>query len=130
MPHLSHRSKPPLYRATALLSFLLCAGSLGAAQTARTPSTEVEKRVEAILSGMTLEEKLRIFGGINDFYIQAIPRLGLPALRMSDGPRGVHDYGPTSAYPAGILLAEPGDFAILVGSSSAKIELQGNFTLK
>ena len=26
--------------------------------------------------------------------------------------------------------AEPGDFAILAGSSSAKIELRGNFTLK
>jgi Glycosyl hydrolase family 3 N terminal domain len=43
------------------------------------------------------------------FYIRAIPRLGLPALRMSDGPMGVHDYGETTAYPAGIALAASWD---------------------
>ena len=65
----------------------------------------MEKRVEALLSKMTLEEKITLIGGVNDFYICALPRLGLPALRMSDGPLGVHDYGETTAYPAGIALA-------------------------
>jgi beta-glucosidase len=122
MPDLEHRSKSLLYRATALLSFLLSAGSLPAAQTTETRSAEVEKRVEAILNKMTLEEKLTIIGGINDFYIQAIPRLGLTALRMSDGPLGVHDYGPTTAYPAGILLAASWDTALArrVGESMGK----------
>ena len=58
---------------------------------------------------MNRDEKLTIIGGINDFYIQAIPRLGLPVLVMSDGPLGVDDYGPTTAYPAGILLAATWD---------------------
>jgi beta-glucosidase len=97
------------HRAAALLFFLLCATPLVTAQTAQISGKEVESRVEAILSKMTLDEKLTIIGGINDFYIQAIPRLGLPALRMSDGPLGVHDYGPTTAYPAGILLAATWD---------------------
>jgi beta-glucosidase len=70
---------------------------------------EVERRVEALLSKMTLEEKITLIGGINDFYIRALPSLGLPTLRMSDGPLGVHDYGETTAYPAGIALAASWD---------------------
>jgi beta-glucosidase len=75
-----------------------------------TPSkADVEKRVDSILSQLTQEEKLTIIGGINDFYTRPIPRLGIPALRMSDGPMGVHDYGLTTAYPAGIALAASWD---------------------
>jgi beta-glucosidase len=75
-----------------------------------TPSNaDAEKRAEVILGKMTLDEKLEIIGGINDFYTRPIPRLGIPALRMSDGPVGVHDYGLTTAYPAGIALAASWD---------------------
>src|SRR6202166_5135879 len=75
-----------------------------------TPSkVGVEKRVDSILSKMTLAEKIEIIGGINDFYTRPIPRLGIPSLRMSDGPMGVHDYGLTTAYPAGIALAASWD---------------------
>ncbi len=75
-----------------------------------TPSkTDVEKRVNSILSKMTVDEKIEIIGGINDFYTRPIPRLGIPPLKMSDGPMGVHDYGLTTAYPAGIALAASWD---------------------
>ena len=78
--------------------------------TQTAPSkTDVEKRVDSILSQMTQEEKITVIGGINDFYTRPIPRLGIPALRMSDGPMGVHDYGLTTAYPAGIALAASWD---------------------
>ena len=74
------------------------------------PSTiEVEKRVDSILGKMTLEEKIEIIGGINDFFTRPNARLGIPALKMSDGPMGVHDYGLTTAYPAGIALAASWD---------------------
>ena len=83
------------------------------AQTAlaQTPPsrTEIERRVDSLLDKMTVDEKIEIIGGINDFYTRAIPRLGVPALRMSDGPMGVHDYGLTTAYPAGIALAASWD---------------------
>jgi beta-glucosidase len=88
-----------------------------------TPSkADVEKRVDSILSKMTLEEKVEIVGGINDFYTRPIPRLGIPSLRMSDGPMGVHDYGLTTAYPAGIALAASWDteLALRVGTSMGK----------
>jgi beta-glucosidase len=109
MPNFSPPSKSVPYRAGLLILGLLSAVSWAAAQTARSSDVEVERRVDAILSKMTLDEKLTIIGGIDDFYIRGLPRLGLPALRMSDGPLGVHDYGPTTAYPAGIALAASWD---------------------
>src|SRR6202022_2588790 len=79
-------------------------------------------RVDGLLAKMTLDEKVKLIGGTNDFYIQGIPRLRLPALRMSDGPLGVHDYGATTAYPAGIALAASWDtdLARRVGESMGK----------
>ncbi len=72
-------------------------------------SADVEKRVDSILSQMTIEEKIEMIGGINDFYTRPIPRLRIPSLKMSDGPMGVHDYGLTTAYPASIALAASWD---------------------
>ena len=79
------------------------------AQTGRVSRAEAEKRADALLAQMTLDEKLTLIGGVNDFYTQAIPRLGIPQFRMSDGPLGVHDYGATTAYPATIALAASWD---------------------
>ena len=50
-----------------------------------------------------------MIGGVPNMFTHAFPRLGIPMLRMSDGPLGVHDYGPTTAYPAGIALAASWD---------------------
>ena len=98
-----------LLRASLIIFVMLCSAVWTVAQSMHQSSAEVERRVEALLGNMTLEEKITLIGGINDFYTRAIPRLGLPALRMSDGPMGVHDYGETTAYPAGIALAATWD---------------------
>jgi beta-glucosidase len=90
--------------------FLLLA-QFGVAQAASSKA-DIEKRVDSILEKMTIEEKVEIIGGINDFYTRPIPRLGIPPLKMSDGPMGVHDYGLTTAYPAGIALAASWDVAL------------------
>ena len=86
----------------------LCMTQVGMAQ-AVSSKTDVEKRVDSILGKMTIDEKIEIIGGISDFYTRPIPRLGIPSLRMSDGTMGVHDYGLTTAYPAGIALAASWD---------------------
>ncbi len=80
-----------------------------AAQSSPISKTDVDKRVASLLSQMTLEEKIELIGGINTFYTQPIARLGIPSLKMSDGPMGVHDYGLTTAYPAGTSLAASWD---------------------
>ncbi len=64
-----------------------------------------DRRAEKILGQMTLEEKLAYIGGIHAMSIRPIPRLGLPEIRMSDGPLGVRQDTPSPRYPAGIALA-------------------------
>lgn len=46
-----------------------------------------------------------MLGGVDDFFIRGIPRLGLPPLKMADGPLGVRNYGPATAMAGGIALA-------------------------
>jgi beta-glucosidase len=75
------------------------------AQSSAPSSAAVEQRVNDIVSKMTLEQKLDYIGGYHDFYIRAVPQAGLPALKMSDGPVGVRNYGPSTTYAAGIALA-------------------------
>ncbi len=67
------------------------------------------KRAESVLHEMSLEEKIDYMGGSDGFYIRGIPRLGIPAIRMADGPVGVRNDGPAPAYPASIALAASWD---------------------
>ncbi len=73
---------------------------------------DVEGRVEELLQKMTLEEKIDLLSGRRDFYTQAIDRLGIPALKMADGPMGVRNYGHSTAFPAGVGLAATWDTAM------------------
>jgi beta-glucosidase len=68
-----------------------------------------DSRVDAILAKMTLEQKIDYIGGVDGFYVRAMPELGVPALRMADGPMGVRNYGPATAMPGGINLAATWD---------------------
>ncbi len=67
------------------------------------PSCPVEKRVEDLLSRMSLKEKIALLSG-KGFEVPENPRLGIPALKMSDGPAGVR-WGKSTAFPAPIALA-------------------------
>src|SRR5579864_5549235 len=102
----SHVPMTTSVRKLAVILFLLSRCLV--AQTAAA-KVEVEKRVDSLLDKMTTEEKIELIGGINDFYTRPVSRLGIPSLRMSDGPMGVHDFGLTTAYPAGIALAASWD---------------------
>src|ERR1700730_9831862 len=113
----------PISGTGLLLVVVLFFGFGLAVKAQQNPSkAEIDKRVEALLGKLTLEEKITLIGGINDFYTRPVSRVGIPSFRMSDGPTGVHDYGPTTAYPAGILLAASWDtdLARRVGISMGK----------
>jgi len=68
-------------------------------------TADVEKRVEDLLGRMTLEEKIDMIGGHKEFFILPNERLGIPAIKMADGPLGVRNYGEATAFPAGIAIA-------------------------
>jgi beta-glucosidase len=71
----------------------------------KDPKAPVEERVRDLLSKMTLEEKIDMLGGVEDFYIRPSERLGIPKIKMADGPLGVRNYGKATAFPAGIAFA-------------------------
>jgi beta-glucosidase len=71
--------------------------------------------VEQLLSAMTLDEKLAMLHGTGDpepavglssaGYVPPLPRLGIPPLRLADGPAGIRTTAPATALPAPVALA-------------------------
>jgi beta-glucosidase len=61
--------------------------------------------VEAIVSKMTLEEKIDLLGGVDGFFTRGVPRLNVPRFKMADGPLGVRNFGPDTTVAGGIALA-------------------------
>src|SRR5947209_9957678 len=98
-----------LCTAVAVLSLVFNVSAPAIAQTSATQppqsSSDVERRVEAILARMTLEEKIDMLGGVDGFFVRGYERLGLPRLKMADGPLGVRNYGPATAMAGGVSLA-------------------------
>ncbi|MGB7759879.1 MAG: hypothetical protein WBL61_08625, partial [Bryobacteraceae bacterium] len=79
---------------TSAIPVLVCAAVFAVPLIAA--SSDTEKRVNDILSRMTTEEKIDLIGGVDGFYIRAIPRVGLPKLKTSDGPIGTRNDGPAT----------------------------------
>src|SRR5580658_2947765 len=71
-------------------------------------SPEIEARINSLLAKLTLEEKIDLIGGVDSFYVRANEKIGLPRLRMADGPVGVRNYGPSTVF-GGIGLAAAWD---------------------
>ncbi len=90
----------------------------------KNPNLSVEQRVEDLLRRMTLEEKIEMLGGTG-FTTQPIARLGIPALKMDDGPLGVR-WGRATAFPAGTCMAASWDASMIykVGQAIAQ-EVKG-----
>ena len=68
-----------------------------------------EDWIETTLARLTLAEKVSLLAGANFWETVAIDRLGIPSVKMTDGPNGargsVTENGPTAAvFPAGIAL--------------------------
>ena len=76
-------------------------------QIYKDKNAPIEKRVNNLLSLMTLEEKILMLGGTG-FTTQPIERLGIPSLNMADGPLGVR-WDNSTAFPSGIAMSSTWD---------------------
>ncbi|HWD37631.1 MAG TPA: glycoside hydrolase family 3 C-terminal domain-containing protein [Fimbriimonas sp.] len=74
-------------------------------------SESIESRVDDLVRRMTLEEKISLCHGATDFATAAIPRLGIPSYKFSDGPNGVrYPWNvPTTSFATGVSMASTWD---------------------
>jgi beta-glucosidase len=89
----------------------------------KNPALPVDRRVEDLLARMTLREKADMLSGSGWMESQPNSRLGIPAIKMADGPMGVRNWRGSSAvtnaastvpvtstaFPAGIGMASSWD---------------------
>src|SRR5437660_9874583 len=84
--------------------------------------------VEALLRQMTVQEKVAMLAGTNMWYTVPVERLGIPSLKMTDGPNGARGAGgftggvKAACFPAGISLASTWDTNLIerVGQALAR----------
>ncbi|CEL06430.1 hypothetical protein ASPCAL09607 [Aspergillus calidoustus] len=70
--------------------------------------------VDAVLSQLTLDEKVALISGSDPWHTASIPRLNIPRIRVTDGPNGVRGTRffngvPAACFPCGTALAATWD---------------------
>jgi beta-glucosidase len=123
-------------------ALILCTAILSIAQNQtssdippyKNPSLPVERRVQDLLGRMTLQEKVAMLSGAD--WMQSVPnaRLGIPSIKMADGPLGIRSWaGPsaetnamvsknkvmTTAFPAGVAMAATWDTDLVQSEGQA-----------
>ena len=71
------------------------------------PKAPLEARTQDLFNRLTLEEKVSLMAGATYFALPEIARLGVPSLRMTDGPTGVRSNVGQAAtvFPVAVALA-------------------------
>jgi beta-glucosidase len=73
-----------------------------------TESVEDEGRIERLLEQLTVEESIRLVSGSDTWHTAEIDRLGIPALKVTDGPSGARGatFGSvtSASFPCGSAL--------------------------
>ncbi len=82
-------------------------GSRAGGETFRDSAQPLEVRIADLLSRLTLEEKVSLMAGSAAFTLMGIERLGIPTVRVTDGPTGVRSNEGEAAtvFPVGIAIA-------------------------
>lgn len=74
--------------------------------SAQVITPEHQKRAADLVGRMTLEEKISLVSGYNDgFHTAPVPRLGIPEVRMADGPQGVRNNTKSTLFACGVAAA-------------------------
>lgn len=115
----------PPYRTRPIAIAVACAVAVAAVATG-APSSQAggpdrvtivpSKRIAALIKKMTLDEKIGMVTSRPDpatlgeaGYVPGVPRLGIPELRLADGPAGVRVNAHATAMPAPIAMASTFD---------------------
>lgn len=70
-------------------------------------------RAKSLVDQMTLQEKVEYIAGYRDgFYIRPVERLGIPEIRMADGPQGVRNNTKSTLFACGVAAAASWDQAL------------------
>ena len=129
-------------RRSFCLALILFPALLGVAQIQsasgvpayKNPGLSVDQRVQDLLGRMTLQEKVAMLSGAD--WMQSVPneRLGIPSIKMADGPIGIRSWagpssetnapGPakrvaTTAFPVGVAMAATWDTELLQSQGQA-----------
>lgn len=72
---------------------------------------QIDEKIEDLLKKMTLEEKVTLIAG-NDMETYPIERLGIPSIKMADGPVGVRE-GISTSFPSSISMAASWDIDLI-----------------
>lgn len=97
-----------------MVSMALAVAAPAAALAQSVPPVTGDRRVDTLLSNMTLREKLSLIHGTEEDpatyqgqagYMSGVPRLGIPGLRFADGPPGVLTRHPAQAPTATMGVA-------------------------
>jgi len=79
----------------------------------------IEKKIDQIISQMTLKEKAAMLSGdTTGFDSKPLPRLDIPVLRMTDGPNGVR-WQESTAFPVGVCMAATWDTSLIYSLGQA-----------
>lgn len=83
--------------------------------------------VDAVLGELTIQEKINLLSGTDNWHLYGIGRLGIPAVRVSDGPNGVRgtmmfNSTPAACLPCGTALAATWDVDLIRRSGELQAE--------
>ncbi len=89
----------------SLILALLVLGALSLkAQAVIGP--EHQERAAALVQQMTLDEKISLIAGYQDgFHTAPVERLGIPEIRMADGPQGIRNNTKSTLFACGVAAA-------------------------
>ena len=73
---------------------------------AQVITPEHQKRAADLVKQMTLDEKISLVSGYRDgFHTAPVERLGIPEIRMADGPQGVRNNTKSTLFACGVAAA-------------------------
>ncbi|KIW45752.1 uncharacterized protein PV06_04110 [Exophiala oligosperma] len=74
--------------------------------------------VDAVMKELSMQEKIQLLSGVDNWHLKEIKRLGIPAIRVSDGPNGIRgtkmfNGSPAACLPCGTALAATWDMDMI-----------------